>query len=126
MYLLSERTQLLGHYALIGHLQHVSAVLAIIRCNHIIHGMVCIMLRLISHQFHSRFYYPNNIWWGAQILPLFCYLVPFRPRYSLTVFCNINKVPDLVTSPYFYVYIVKVVFHSQEHNYFPYHTMKCV
>ena len=41
--------------------------------------------------FHSfRFFHPNNIWWGVQIMklliiqfpPLHCYFVPLRPKYS--------------------------------------------
>jgi len=44
LYLFPERTQLLEHYAFIGHLQHVSAVLAIVRCIHNIHEKVCIVL----------------------------------------------------------------------------------
>jgi hypothetical protein len=39
---------------------------------------------------YSRFYHPNNIWWGAQIIrllimqfpPLSFYFVPLRPKYS--------------------------------------------
>jgi hypothetical protein len=33
-------------------------------------------------------------------------------------------VPDLVTSPYFY--IVKVVFYCQERHNFPHQTIKCI
>ena len=29
-----------------------------------------------------RFYHPNNIGWGVQVIKLFCYLVPLRPKYS--------------------------------------------
>jgi len=56
--------------------------------------------------------------------PLFYYLVPLRIKYSLKFFCNINKVPDLVTSSYFY--IVKMVFYSQERHSFLNQTIKCV
>jgi hypothetical protein len=63
----------------------------------------------------NRFYYPNNIEWGVQIIKLFimqfsshlCYLVPLRPKYSPhTLFSNTIHlrssldVSDQISHPY--------------------------
>ena len=72
--------------------------------------------RYMSRPSHSsRFYNPNNIWWGIQVInllviyfsPLPCYLAPLRPNILLgTLFSNtLNlrsslSVCDQVSHPY--------------------------
>ena len=56
-------------------------------CMHLYSPHTCYMPRPPQS---SRFYHPNNIWWGVQVIKLLivwfspfpCYFVPLRPKYS--------------------------------------------